>query len=48
MLAMKEHIDLLIPRGGADFVRYVGEKAQMPVITGGVGVCHTYVDRTPT
>ena len=45
MLAMKEHIDLLIPRGGADFVRYVGEKAQMPVITGGVGVCHTYVDR---
>ena len=45
MLAMKEHIDLLIPRGGADFVRYVGEKAQMPVITGGIGVCHTYVDR---
>ena len=45
MLAMKEHIDLLIPRGGADFVRYVGEKAQMPVITGGVGVCHTYVDK---
>ena len=45
MLEMKEHIDLLIPRGGADFVRYVGEKAQMPVITGGVGVCHTYVDK---
>jgi glutamate-5-semialdehyde dehydrogenase len=45
MLAMKEHIDLMIPRGGADFVRYVGEKAQMPVITGGVGVCHTYVDK---
>ena len=45
MLAMKEHIDLMIPRGGADFVRYVGEKAQMPVIAGGVGVCHTYVDK---
>ena len=45
MLAMKGHIDLMIPRGGADFVRYVGEKAQMPVITGGVGVCHTYVDK---
>jgi glutamate-5-semialdehyde dehydrogenase len=45
MLAMKEHIDLMIPRGGADFIRFVGEKAQMPVVTGGIGVCHTYVDR---
>ena len=42
---MKEYIDLMIPRGGADFVRFVGENAQMPVITGGIGVCHTYVDR---
>ena len=45
MLSMKEHIDLMIPRGGADFIRFVGEKAQMPVVTGGVGVCHTYVDK---
>lgn len=45
MLSMKEYIDLMIPRGGADFVRFVGENAQMPVITGGIGVCHTYVDR---
>jgi glutamate-5-semialdehyde dehydrogenase len=44
MLSMKEHIDLMIPRGGADFIRFVGEKAQMPVVMGGVGVCHTYVD----
>ena len=35
----------MIPRGGADFIRFVGENAQMPVITGGVGVCHTYVDK---
>ncbi|MQF48721.1 glutamate-5-semialdehyde dehydrogenase [SAR202 cluster bacterium AC-647-N09_OGT_505m] len=44
MLSMKEHIDLMIPRGGADLIRFVGEKARMPVIAGGVGVCHTYVD----
>ena len=44
MLAMKGGIDLLIPRGGADLVRMVAEKAAMPAITGGVGVCHTYVD----
>ena len=46
MLRMKEHIDLLIPRGGAEMIRYVAETAAMPVITGGVGVCHTYVDKS--
>ncbi len=46
MLKLKEYIDLMVPRGGADFVRYVGEEASMPVVTGGVGVCHTYVDRS--
>ncbi|MQF99085.1 MAG: glutamate-5-semialdehyde dehydrogenase [SAR202 cluster bacterium] len=45
MLTMKNEIDLLIPRGGADFIRYVGNNATMPVITGGIGVCHTYVDQ---
>ncbi|MBM3959445.1 MAG: glutamate-5-semialdehyde dehydrogenase [SAR202 cluster bacterium] len=44
LLTMKDQIDLLIPRGGADLVRMVAEKATMPAITGGVGVCHTYVD----
>ena len=45
MLSMKNDIDLLIPRGGADFIRYVGNNATMPVITGGIGVSHTYVDQ---
>ncbi len=46
MLGMKEHIDLMIPRGGAALVRRVAEEATMPAITGGIGVCHTYVDRS--
>ena len=46
MLTMKEYFDLLIPRGGADLIRFVGENALMPVVTGGVGVCHLYVDKT--
>ena len=46
MLAMREYIDLLVPRGGADLIRYVGENASMAVVTGGVGVCHTYVDKS--
>ncbi len=45
MLAMNDVIDLLIPRGSASLVHMVAEKATMPAVTGGVGVCHTYVDR---
>lgn len=46
MLKMKGIIDLIIPRGGAELIRLVSENALMPVITGGIGVCHTYVDKS--
>lgn len=45
MLKMDEFIDLLIPRGSAELVHFVGENATMPAVTGGVGVCHTYIDK---
>ena len=45
MLKMNEYIDLLVPRGGASLVKFVAENATMPAVTGGIGVCHTYVDR---
>ncbi len=45
MLQMKDEINLLVPRGGSGLINYVGQNATMPVLTGGVGVCHTYVDR---
>ena len=45
MLAMKEYIDLVVPRGGAELVRRVAAEAAMPAITGGIGVCHAYVDQ---
>ena len=46
MLGMTEYIDLIVPRGSAELVRRVGREAQMPAITGGIGVCHTFVDKT--
>jgi len=46
MLKMKGIIDLMIPRGGAGLIRLVSENASMPVLTGGIGVCHTYVDKS--
>ena len=45
MLSADEYIDLLIPRGGQELINRVARDATMPAITGGVGVCHTYVDR---
>ena len=44
MLRADDFIDLMIPRGGADLIRRVRDEATMPVIAGGIGVCHTYVD----
>lgn len=46
MLRAKNLIDLLIPRGGQALINRVAEEATMPAITGGVGVCHTFVDQT--
>ena len=44
MLTMKDTIDLIIPRGGQELINRVASEATVPAITGGVGVCHTYVD----
>jgi len=44
LLTLREYIDIVVPRGGAELIRFVAENARMPVLTGGVGVCHTYVD----
>jgi glutamate-5-semialdehyde dehydrogenase len=46
MLRMNEYIDLMVPRGGDAFVKFVAQNATMPVVAGGVGVCHTYIDCT--
>jgi len=46
MLKMGNYIDLIVPRGGAGLIKFVKENAAMPVVAGGIGVCHTYVDRS--
>ncbi len=46
LLKLNDVIDLLIPRGGAQLIDFIARNATMPVITGGIGVCHTYVDKT--
>jgi glutamate-5-semialdehyde dehydrogenase len=46
MLKMNTVIDLIIPRGGAGLIKSVTENATMSVVSGGIGVCHTYVDKS--
>jgi glutamate-5-semialdehyde dehydrogenase len=46
LLKLGGYIDLIIPRGGAELIRFVNENAAMAVISGGIGVCHTYVDKS--
>ncbi|SCZ00685.1 glutamate-5-semialdehyde dehydrogenase [Alkaliphilus peptidifermentans] len=46
MLTLNEYIDVIIPRGGNDLIRFVIDNATIPTIETGVGNCHIYVDNT--
>jgi glutamate-5-semialdehyde dehydrogenase len=44
LLKMHQWIDMLIPRGGAGLHQFCRENSTIPVITGGIGICHLFVD----
>lgn len=45
LLRLDRYVDMIIPRGGAALHQFCREHATIPVITGGLGVCHVYVDQ---
>ncbi len=44
LLRLHQYVDLIIPRGGSDLHTFCRENSTIPVVTGGIGICHLYVD----
>lgn len=43
LISLEGLVDLLIPRGGESLQRLCRERSRIPVLTGGIGICHLYV-----
>jgi glutamate-5-semialdehyde dehydrogenase len=44
LLKLHDYVDMIIPRGGSGLHNFCRENSTIPVITGGIGICHLYVD----
>ena len=46
LLRLDKYVDMIVPRGGAGLHRLCREQSTVPVITGGIGICHIFVDES--
>ncbi len=46
LLKMHDYVDMLIPRGGAGLQKFCRDHSSIPVITGGIGICHLFLDES--
>ena len=44
MLKEEKNINLIVPRGSNDFVKYIQENTRIPVLGHSEGICHGYID----
>ena len=45
MIAKHELIDLIVPRGSNEFIRYIMKNSEIPVVGHADGVCHVFIDQ---
>jgi glutamate-5-semialdehyde dehydrogenase len=45
LLKLDQYVDLIIPRGSNEFVRYIQNNTRIPVLGHADGICHLYIDR---
>jgi glutamate-5-semialdehyde dehydrogenase len=45
LLKLDRYVDLIIPRGSNEFVKYVQDNTRIPVLGHADGICHLYIDR---
>ena len=43
LIKMDQYVDLIVPRGGENLIRYISRNASVPVVKHDKGLCHTYI-----
>ncbi|WP_028864106.1 glutamate-5-semialdehyde dehydrogenase [Psychromonas aquimarina] len=46
LLKMDQYVDMIIPRGNSGLQQFCKENSTIPVIIGGIGICHLYAEKT--
>ena len=46
LLKLHEYVEMIIPRGSNALHTFCRENSTIPVITGGIGICHLYIDKS--
>jgi len=46
LLKMDRYVDMIIPRGNAGLQQFCKENSNIPVIIGGIGICHLFVEQS--
>jgi glutamate-5-semialdehyde dehydrogenase len=45
LITQDRYVDLIIPRGGENLIKFVSQNSSVPVVKHDKGLCHTYIDK---